>query len=63
MKRVRIEYTNGRPTIEFTTDRIFYHTQYGLKEIGYLQEGAKRKTWIPISGRDYENTIVTIEEV
>lgn len=63
MKRVRIEYTNGRPTIEFTTDYIFYHTQYGLKEIGYQQEGAKRKTWHPIGGMDYENTSVTIEEV
>lgn len=63
MKKVRIEYKNGRPTVEFTTDKVFYHTQYGLREIGYLREDEKRKRWYPIDGRDYENTEVIIEEV
>ena len=62
MKRIKIEYTNGRPAIEFTTDKVFYHTQYGLREIGYQRDGEKRRTWYPIGGRDYEGTTVTIEE-
>lgn len=68
MKKVTIEYKTGRKR-EFTTDQVFYKTQWGwLYEIGYYQEGAKRKTWLPIGGKrdennDYSGIKVTITEV
>lgn len=70
MIKVRIIYNGAqayRKPIEFTTDKVFYHTQYGLREIGYLPEGSKRKTWHPIGGKldetnDYSETELWIED-
>lgn len=67
MINVVIQYKTGAK-IEFTTDRVFYKTEWGwLNEIGYLPAGKKRKTWLPIGGKrdesnDYSETMVTITE-
>lgn len=71
MKKVKIEYRGAqafRGTREFMADQIFYKNSGWMRELGYLPEGSKRKTWFPIAGKhdetnDYSETIVTIEEV
>lgn len=70
LMKVTINYKGAqalRGSISFETDKVFYKTAYGIKEIGYLPEGSKRKTWHPIAGKldetnDYSDTEVIIED-
>jgi hypothetical protein len=71
MKKITIIYKGAqefRKNIEIITDKVYYGTHYGFKEIGYYKEGAKRKTWHPIGGKidetnDYSETELIIEDI